>query len=224
MARRHTTAHIAVTKNLDRARALSRIFDSGNLKPKPGDRRGPGNPSGEERELLRAAVIFSIGALDAYLSDVAAEVLVGQLEKARLPTPDARNLLRRIQSEIPTLPFELALTNDRDERLQIAQDAIGEHLSNRVSNHGAKGVASTLGRLGAAVDWEAVPLAPASSLRTTTTTSCADVLDRWTDMRHQLVHQGKAIKVNAEQARELIDFVDAIVQHVDKQALAALAT
>jgi RiboL-PSP-HEPN len=223
MAQRHTTAYFAVTKNLERARALSLIFDSGSLKPKPGDRRSGGRPSGEERELLRAAVIFSIGALDAYLSDVAAEVLVRQLEKARVPGTDARNLLRRIQSDIPTLPFELALTSDQDERLRLAQTAISEHLATAVSNHGAKGVAGTLGRIGATVDWEAIKLSDKSTLRTTSTRTCAAVLDRWTDMRHQLVHQGKAIPVNAEQARELIDFVQAIVEHVDRQALAALS-
>jgi cob(I)alamin adenosyltransferase len=87
--------------------------------------------------------VFAIGALDAYLSDVAAEVLVAQLERARTPNADARNLLRRILKEIDTLPFELALTTDSDERRRLAQEAISEHLTDRISNHGAKGVAAT---------------------------------------------------------------------------------
>src|SRR3954451_3553341 len=179
-----TAAYFAFAQNVGRARALSRIFDSGSLKPKTGDQRGRGKPSDEERELLRATVIFSIGALDAYLSDVAAEVLVGQLENARLPTSDARNVLQRVQKEIPTLSLELALTSDADERRQLAQQAITDHLANRVSNHGAAGVASTLGRLGATIDWEAVSLGAKSKLRTSPRQSSAAVLDRWTERRH----------------------------------------
>ena len=59
-----TPAYKALVLNLNRARALSRIFDAGSLKPKPGDKRSGGRPSDEERELLRATVIYSIGALD----------------------------------------------------------------------------------------------------------------------------------------------------------------
>ena len=222
MAPKHTPAYKALTKNLSRARTFSRIFDAGNLKPKEGDRRGRGKPSGEERDLLRATVIFSIGALDAYLSDVAAYVLVAQLEAARKPTSDARAVLRRVIKEIDTLPFELALTSDPDERRALATEAITEHLANRVSNHGAKGIAATMERLGARIDWDAIPLPPSSKLRASPRQSCAEVLDRWTVARHQLVHQGKAVSVGQVQARELIDFVQAIADHVDAEALAAL--
>jgi hypothetical protein len=223
MAAKRTQAHKALRKNLKRASALSRIFDAGNLKPKAGDKRGAGNPSGEERELLRAAVIFSIGALDAYLSDVAAEILVGQMEKARVPTSDARALFRRVLKEIDTLPLELALTSDADERSKLAQRAITEHLTNKVSNHGAAGVATTLGRLGASIEWDKIVLPNNSSLKASSNQTCPAVLDRWTRIRHNLVHQGKSETVRAEQARDLIAFVEAIADHVDAQAIAALS-
>lgn len=218
-----TPAYKALTKNLDRARALSRIFDAGNLKPKPGDKRAGGRPSDEERELLRATVIYSIGALDAYLSDVAAHVLVAQLEAAAgSPTSDSRALLKRVMKEIDTLPLELAMTSDPATRRKVATEAITEHLANRVSNHGSKGVAATLGRMGATIDWNAIQLPPNSDLCASANDGCAKALDDWTESRHQLVHQGKAVSVNSNQARGLIDFVQAIAAQVDAQALAAL--
>jgi hypothetical protein len=222
MAQRITQARFALTQNTRRARALIRIFNSGKVKPEEGDRRGSGRPTGDEVPLLHAVVIFSIGALDAYLSDVAAEVLVAQLERARPPDSSSRKVLQAVQREIPTLPFELALTSDEGERREIAQQAITQHLTNVVSNHGAKGVASTLERLGAKVDWDAISLSPTSQLRESSTESCASVLDRWTTVRHKLVHQGGEVVVWAEQAREIIGFVNRIAEHVDQRALAAL--
>jgi hypothetical protein len=124
MAQVTTKARFALKENTRRARALIRIFNSGKVKPEEGDRRGAGRPTGDEVPLLHAVVIFSIGALDAYLSDVAAEVLVAQLERARPPDSSSRRVLQAVQKEIPTLPFELALTSDENERREIAQQAI----------------------------------------------------------------------------------------------------
>jgi hypothetical protein len=102
-----TRAHGTFIKTLGRVQALQSIFDADSLRPRQNPQgRGRGTSSAEEKELLRAVAVFAIGALDAYLSDVAAEVLVAQLERARTPNADARNLLRRILKEIDTLPFE----------------------------------------------------------------------------------------------------------------------
>src|SRR5690242_4110877 len=76
---------------------------------------GAGAPLMPVRELPRAAVVFAIGALDAYLSEVSAEVMVRQLESASLP-PEARDILRRIQSELPMLALELALLPSHTDR------------------------------------------------------------------------------------------------------------
>jgi hypothetical protein len=122
-----TRAHITFEKNLARVRALQAIFDADSLRPRTNPQvRRRGTSSREEKELLRAVAVFAIGALDAYLSDVAAEVLIAQLEKARTPTSDARSLFRRVIKEIDTLTFELALTSDAEERRDLARDAISE--------------------------------------------------------------------------------------------------
>ena len=104
----------------------------------------------------------------------------------------------------------------------MATDAITEHLANNVSNHGAKGVALTLNRMGATINWNAIQVPPNADLPASPGDGCAKVLDTWTMARHRLVHHGKAVPVNANQARGLIDFVQAIAKHVDAEALAAL--
>lgn len=217
-----TEARFALIENTKRARALIRIFNSGKVKPEEGDKRGRGRPTGDEVPLRHAVVIFSIGALDAYLSDVAAEVLVDQLSKARNPDSSASRVLAAVQREIPTLPFELALATDRSKRLEIAQQAITAHLTSNVSNLESKGVVNTLERIGAKVDWDAISPPATSRLRESPSESCASVLDRWTRVRHQLVHQGGEVDVAAEQAREIIGFIDRIAEHVDQHALAVL--
>lgn len=217
-----TEAFKALQVNLKRPRALLEMFDAGTLKPTPGARRSRGKPGWQENELLRAAVIVGIGALDAYLSDVAAEVLVAQLERASNPNSDARNVLRRVMNEVDTLALELALLSDPAERREVARTAIVDHIANRVSNHGAKGVAATLGRMGQPMDWSGLndKVPPCLVVAGVKPTAPA-VLDEWTNRRHKLVHQSKALRIKSEQARGLVDFVEAIAIAIDAVSVAA---
>lgn len=209
----------AFEKNLTRARRFVEVFDAGDLHPEPTKRRGKGQPSKHENELLRASVIMGIGTLDAYLSDVAAEVLVAQLESATSnPGESARNVLHRVTKEIDTLPLELALVTDPRQRSRIARERIADYLSNRVSNHGPKGVVTTLERMGCAVDWSAIVVP--QDLVTKTAKDPPAALEEWTGKRHQLVHQGREIQVVRKKAGGLLDLVDAIAHMVDAAALA----
>ena len=70
--------------------------------------QGAGAPSLPYRELPRGAVVFAVGALDAYLSEVSAEVIVRDLESAVAPT-ETREVLKRVQAEVPTLSLEIAV-------------------------------------------------------------------------------------------------------------------
>ena len=63
---------------------------------------GAGAPALRFRELPRASIVFTVGAVDAYLSDMSAEVLIAQLQSAP-PTQQMREILKRIQNELPTL-------------------------------------------------------------------------------------------------------------------------
>lgn len=132
-----------------------------------------GAPRNPVRELPRAAVVFAIGALDAYLSDVSAEVLVIMLRNALLG-PEVRDILKRIHSNVPTLSLELVLVPDQAEREARLQEAIADHLHNHVSNHGAKAVSRTMVLLnGSANDmWQ--------DMRDNGFPDVTDELDEWT--------------------------------------------
>jgi hypothetical protein len=213
--------------NIRRPRALLDMFDAGSLKPEAGDRRTVGKPSWQENELLRAAVIVAVGTLDAYLSDVAAEILVAQLQRgwdvraSAEAREQGRLVLRRVIKEIDTLPLELALLSDPADRASAAAEAIRHYLDNQVSNHGAKGVAATLGRIGAEIDWQVLDArVPEAARRSTDKQGAAAALDAWTKRRHELVHQGKALKIKAGEARAVTDLVEIIARQVDALAIA----
>jgi hypothetical protein len=54
--RKKTDAFKVFEVNLDRSRAFLRIFDKD---------RGAGQPTNDEKELLRGSLVFAVGALDA---------------------------------------------------------------------------------------------------------------------------------------------------------------
>lgn len=173
-------------------------------------------PERPVRELPRAAVVFAIGALDAYLSDVSAEVIVALLQRD-LPEGEIREILKRVQSEVPTLPLELLLVEGQDQRISRVQQAVADHLHNRVSNHGKKAVSRTMERLGGS------PQDLWSALGASGFGNAADDLDVWTQKRHQIVHQGQTVPVRREQARNCIRLVRAIGDRIEAQAARALA-
>ena len=109
---------------------------------------GAGAPSLPYRELPRGAVVFAVGALDAYLSELSAEVMVREFQST-IASSDARETLKRIQSDLPTLALEISVIDNHNARLQRIRDVIVDHFQNRVSMHGAKGVSATAGRIGA---------------------------------------------------------------------------
>lgn len=172
---------------------------------------GAGAPTLPLRELPRGSIVFAVGALDAYLSEVSAEVIVGQL--ANLPVPSqGRELLRRILKDMPTLPLEVALLPDRSARAAQVQQAIVEYFQNHVSQHGAKAVAATIQRIGGNPDdvW--------SALVNRSHSQPQQELNKWTEIRHEIVHQGKKPRVWRPHARAFIAFAQDVVSEVDKVA------
>lgn len=219
-----TEAFQAFGKNIARPKALQEMFEAGSLKPKKGERRGSGKPTKQENELIRASVIVTIGALDAYLSDVAAEVLIAQLGTMQPRTDQARSLLRRVLKELDTLPLELVLLSSQDDRETVIGDALRDHLTNKVSNLGAKGVVTTVERMGAQFDWTRLETKiPKSLALSGDPKSPASVLDAWTTRRHALVHQGRALRIRISRARALVEFVETIVAEVDRIAVKAIS-
>jgi hypothetical protein len=209
--------------NIRRSRALLDMFDAESPKK---EKNRVGKSSWQGRELLRASIIVTIGALDAYLSDVTAEVLVSQLESGRIVSEPGRAALKRISKDMDTLALELALVTKQSTRKQVAIEKINHFFDTQVSNHGSKGVAAAVSRMGEIMDWTALDSKiPQHAHRSLTKSGgAASVLDEWTTNRHQLVHQGRALKIKSVEARAAADFVELIVGHADAIALKAGAS
>lgn len=170
--------------------------------------RGRGAPTNPYRELPRGAVVFAVGALDAYLSEVSAEVMVHGLGNA-IASSDARETLKRIQNAIPTLALEVAVLPTEAQRLERIRGAVVDHFQNRASMHGARAVSATAERIGTTASdvW--------SALGSRGSRQAAETLDRWTDIRHQVVHQGRSPPVRRREARQCIKLIEKIAGVLD---------
>lgn len=195
-----TDAKQVFDANIERAGYFLKIHEDAQA--------GAGAPPLRFRELPRASIVFTVGAIDAYLSDMSAEVLIAQLQSAP-PSQQMREILKRIQSELPTLAIELSVLATNPERIQRLQESVADHFHNRVSQHGSKAVAASLMRIGGEVSsvW--------SYLEQTGHTRPAKYLDEWTDKRHRIVHQGKKLTVHRPTANAFKEFSVALVERVD---------
>ncbi len=160
--------------------------------------------------------MFAVGALDAYLSEVAAEVMVAQFENGHA-TGDSRKILEAIQRATPTLAIELAVAEPHVDRVAVLRRSIVDHFYDQVSNHGAKAVSATVQRMGRSPNgvWAAVEAAGEADPQ--------ERLDEWTSRRHAIVHRGQRPTVNREPARTCVKLVETICLAVDKVASDAKA-
>ena len=174
-----------------------------------------GAPTLARRELPRGAVVFAIGALDAYLSDASAEVLIAQCEGGVM-TGKTRIVMRDVSKVLPGLALELAVVPDAKERLDRLRLALTDHFQTNVSAHGPKAVADAVERMGG------VPRIIWDGLVALGFSDPAKELDTWTDIRHRIVHRGEKPRVWREHARECIRLLEALAAEVDQVAEAAI--
>jgi len=174
-----------------------------------------GAPSSALRELPRGAVVFAVGALDAYLSDVSADVMIHQCEQG-LITGDARAIMKTISQTVPGLALELAVMSDGDDRIERLRGAIVDHFQTSVSGHGPESVARTVERMGGRPSevWRLLEgdgfAEPARSL------------EEWTEKRHRIVHRGEKVSVPWKQARACLELLGAAANVIDRLALQTL--
>lgn len=79
-------------RNLNRARILLEFYDN--------DTRGRSGATAAASELLRSAVVFAVGALDAYLHDLILEIIP---RHTSTPSPAMQDGLREIAKKDPSL-------------------------------------------------------------------------------------------------------------------------
>ena len=202
-----TSAKFTFDINIERASYFLEIH--------AGTQPGVGAPDLARRELPRGAVVFAVGAIDAYISQVSAEVLVAQLQQPASGA-DQRETLKRVQAEVPTLALEIALLPSESQRLERIESAILDYFQNSTSSLGSKAVNAAVLRMGRKPSEVWTPLSEQF-------TNPADELDRWTEVRHQIVHRGMKPRVWRPHAEKFIDLAIALVTLVDSIASDVIA-
>ncbi len=179
-------------KNLRRSRAFITLFDAP---------ASPGQPSNTRKELLRASVVFGVGALDAFLHDLVLEIVPRYGPKSR----DLADGLRAIAKEDPGLALRVALAPTVNAGREEFRLALDDWMSAK-SFQGPAKLTTALSYTGCAIDW------PAFDKQTGLNT--AERLAHYTEMRHQIVHRGESppiVRANAAQCVNLVHVVATLV-------------
>lgn len=190
-----TPDYPAFEVNINRAEALIRVFERGRRR---------GRPLREDTELNRSALVFAIGALDAYLHDLVLRVVADFV-----PNNDA--VLRTLKD---MQPHEMVASMARAASLDDARS----HLRAKLDKHfddksfmDVAGLQRALKLIGCA-NLDADELA-----RRTQRADIAEALGRYTDMRHRIVHRGEIVRVLKANATDCASVVTLVARAVDDE-------
>jgi HEPN superfamily RiboL-PSP-like protein len=191
------TAYAVFEKNIHRSEAFLRIF---------GEERARGQPTNDEKELLRGAVVFSIGALDAFLHDLVLEIVptFGGNRTSLKPA------LQEIAKGDPSLALRVALAPNGVSKTDEFREALDSWLSLK-SFHGPEAVIRATGYVGSDFSWTEIDKVTASK--------AAERLEHFTDMRHGIVHRGKSPYIRRDQAKEVVTLTKAIAKLINTKAV-----
>ena len=197
MPRQKCESYKVFEKNLERSRAFLRIFDID---------RTAGQPSNDEKELLRGAIVFAIGALDAFLHELVLEVV----PTFGGNTHALADALRAIAKEDPALSLRLALAPDSSSKQEEFRQALDDWLEKK-SFHGVRMVANAMTYVGfdlLIIDFDQHTLV-----------NTAERLEHYTQMRHNIVHRGARPAVVRNNAQECVDVIAAMVLAINAKAI-----
>jgi hypothetical protein len=190
---KQTEAFRVFETNLDRSRAFLRIFDKD---------RGVGQPANDEKELLRGSLVFAVGALDAYLSDLILEVVPEHGPKSA----QMADALKAIARADPGLSLRVALAASQSDSRDEFRAALAEWLASK-SFHGPEKVIQALGYLSCHVAW--------SDLDSATGRDAAKELTKITNDRHAIVHEGKKPYIKRGLAEQANALVASLARYID---------
>lgn len=188
-----TDAFKVFEANLDRSRAFLRIFDKD---------RSAGQPTNDEKELLRGSLVFAVGALDAYLSDLIMEIVPKYAPRSSQLT----DALKAIAKSDPGLSLRVALAQSDADRRDEFGAALEDWLAAK-SFHGPAKVATALEYVACPVTWD--------DFDAVTEVATAQELTRVTDERHEIVHRGRKPYIRRQLAEEANNLIAAIAGHID---------
>lgn len=194
---RQTDAFKVFKANMERAQAFVRIFNSGRTR---------GQPSNDEKELLRGSLVFAVGALDAYLSDLVLEVVPEYAPQSK----QLSEALKAIAKNDPGLALRVSLISNAEQRKAEFRAALGEWLETK-SFHGPEKVQAALSYVGCSITWHEFDKA--------TEVETARELDQVTEERHSIVHRGKRPYVTRDRTEGTHNLLSSIADLVDKQVL-----
>lgn len=191
--RRKCESFVVFEKNLKRSRSFITIFGEEN--------RPAGAPSNDERELLRGALVFAIGALDNFIHELILEIVpkFGG-DKGAMKQP-----LTSIAKSDPSLALRVALASPAGAEQEF-RDGLNAWLETQ-SFHGVTRIIGAMGYLGVKLDETSLP---------------ADWkvrLEGFTDERHQIVHRGSTKVIKRDDAKACTDLVEAIGKAINIQAV-----
>lgn len=193
----HSPDYEAFEANIDRARALIRIFERG---------RSRGRPKAEDTQLTRSSLVFSIGALDAYLHDLVLTVV-----SEFVPPSDA--LDDTIKAMRPhKLVQTMAKAKSAPKARAKLRESLDEHFDDK-SFMDVGGLQRALNLIGCE------HIKPADLAQITGRSDLAAKLGQYTDTRHRIVHRGENARVTKEMAQDCADLVTAIVSAVDNEVV-----
>jgi hypothetical protein len=194
--RRLKTDSFAVfEKNVNRSRAFIRVFEGAETA------RKKGRPTSDEVDLLRGALVFSVGALDNFVTELILELVPkfgGASEAMRQP-------LTEIARAEPSLALRVAMATKANAQEEF-KAALGNWLETKTF-HGVKKVMGALTYIGVVMD------------ESTLATDWKKGLDDYTDWRHAIVHRGDTRTVKLDQAQQCTDLIEEIGKSINRAAV-----
>lgn len=192
--RRKTESFTVFEKNVNRSRAFIRVFEGTETA------RKKGRPTSDEVDLLRGALVFSVGALDNFVTELILELVPkfgGSGEAMRQP-------LTEIAKAEPSLALRVAMAKANAE--EEFKAALGNWLETKTF-HGVKKVMGALTYIGVDMD------------ESTLQSDWKKSLDEYTDWRHAIVHRGDTRTVKLEQAQQCTDLIEEIGKSINRSAV-----
>jgi hypothetical protein len=195
---KQTKAFGVFKNNVERSRAFLRIFAKD---------RGRGGPNSDDRELLRGCLVFAVGALDAYLSDVILEIVpvFGSTSE------HMKKALKEIGRDDPGLALRVSISKTAAEGREQFRAALSEWLDGK-SFQGVEKVSNAINYLGCTMKLDDIQALHGKK----TTTE----LTRITKDRHRIVHSGTKIQVTQPKTEEAITLVLEIAKAIDSKVAA----
>ncbi len=184
----------AFAANIKRARAFIRIFHGA-------EGRERGQPTKDEKELLRGAIVFAVGALDAYLHDVVLEIV------PRFG-PEGKSLqegLKQIAKEDPGLALRVALAATSEDAKDVFRGALSAWLDEK-SFQGPEAVVRVLGYLG---------LETKGGVDALVEEGASARLQSLTEQRHNVVHRATSDRITRDDATNAVDLVESVASAVN---------